>query len=174
MDELSAIILAAGYSSRMGSLKPLLDLGGRTLLARAVGAFASIGVEDVVVVTGHRGDEVAAAAEELGARPVENPRFDAGMYTSVQAGAAAVAEGRRFFLLPVDCPLARPETIGRLARAGAAARAEVTLPVHGGIPGHPPLLAPALRGEILGSEPSGGLRELLTDAVGARAPTRRE
>ena len=161
MGELSAVVLAAGHSSRMGSLKPLLDLGGRTLLARAVSAFTSIGVEDVIVVTGYRGDEVAAAAEDLGARPVANPRYDAGMYTSVQAGVAAVERGRRLFLLPVDCPLVRPETVGRLARAGAAG-AEVVLPVHGGIPGHPPLLAPELRDAILAAEPPGGLRELLT------------
>jgi molybdenum cofactor cytidylyltransferase len=157
----SAVILAAGYSSRMGDLKPLADLRGRTLLARAVDTFAAIGVEDVVVVTGHRGDEVGAAAEELGARPVPNPRFDDGMYTSVQAGAAAVGDGRRFFLLPVDCPLVRPETAGRLARAGDAAGAEVVVPVFDGRPGHPPLLGPAMRAEILGAEPAGGLRELI-------------
>jgi molybdenum cofactor cytidylyltransferase len=159
---LSAIVLAAGYSSRMGELKPLADLRGRTLLARAVGVFTCLGIHDVVVVTGHRADEVAAAAEALGARPVPNPRFADGMYASVQAGAAAVGEGRRFFLLPVDCPLVRPETAGRLARAGAAAGSAVVLPVVGGIPGHPPLLAPELRAVILAGEPAGGLRELLT------------
>ena len=128
---------------------------------------------DVVVVTGHRGDEVAAAAEALGARPVPNPRFDDGMYTSVQAGAAAVGEGRRFFLLPVDCPLVRPETVGRLARAGAAAGADVALPVLRRRAGHPPLLGPALRAEILAGEPAGGLRELLAGRPRAAAPRRR-
>ena len=167
MGELSAIVLAAGYSSRMGDLKPLAELGGRTLLERAVGVFTAIGVDDVVVVTGHRGGEVAAAAEALGSRPVANPRFDDGMYTSVQAGADAVGAGRRFFLLPVDCPLVRPETAGRLARAGEAAGAEVVLPVHDGRTGHPPLLAPALREAILTAEPAGGLRELL---AGGPAP----
>jgi molybdenum cofactor cytidylyltransferase len=159
--ELSAIVLAAGHSSRMGELKPLLSLGGRTLLERAVAVFTSVGIDDVVVVTGHRGDEVAAVAGALGARPVANPRYDDGMYTSVQTGAAAVAEDRRFFLLPVDCPLVRPETAGRVARAGAAAGAEVALPAHAGRTGHPPLLAPVLRAAILAAEPAGGLRELL-------------
>jgi molybdenum cofactor cytidylyltransferase len=158
----SAVVLAAGCSSRLGELKPLADLGGRTMLARAVGVFASVGVEDVVVVTGHHGDAVAAAAEALGARAVFNAGFDEDMYASVKAGAAAVEAGRRFFLLPVDCPLARPETAGRLARAGAATGAEVVLPVYGGVPGHPPLLAPSLREEILAGEPARGLRELLT------------
>jgi CTP:molybdopterin cytidylyltransferase MocA/HD superfamily phosphodiesterase len=168
--ELSAIVLAAGYSSRMGGLKPLADLGGRALLARAVDTFAWIGVEDVVVVTGHRGDEVAVAAEALGARPVLNSGFDAGMYSSVRTGVAAVAEGRRFFLLPVDCPLVRAETAGRLARAGAAADAEVVVPECAGEAGHPPLLGPGLREAILRTEPAGGLRELL---AGRRQPALR-
>lgn len=162
----SAVVLAAGTSSRMGELKSLLDLGGATLLARAVGAFTAAGFPDVVVVTGCRGDEVAAAAVALGARSVANPRFEEGMYGSVQAGVAAVPEGRRFFLLPVDCPLVRPETLGRLARMADATGAPVVVPVHGEQPGHPPLLGAELRGEILAASPAGGLRELLASRSG--------
>ncbi len=161
MGELSAIVLAAGASSRMGSPKPLLTAGGRTLLAWAVGRLGAAGVEDVVVVTGHRGDDVGAAAAALGVRSVRNPRYEDGMFSSVRAGAAAVSEGRSFFLLPVDCPLVRPETVGRLARVGTTRGSPVTVPVHGDVPGHPPLLGPGLLAEILAEHPSGGLRELL-------------
>jgi molybdenum cofactor cytidylyltransferase len=169
MDEVSAIVLAAGYSSRMGGLKPLLDLGGRTLLQRAVGAFTAVGIDDVIVVTGHRGEEVGAAAEELGARAVANPRYDDGMYTSVQAGVAALESSRRFFLLPVDCPLVRPETVGRLARASFSADSDVVVPVRRGVTGHPPLLAAVLHDEIGAADPPGGLRELLAEHAGRTA-----
>lgn len=160
MSRISAIVLAAGLSSRMESLKPLLDLRGRTLLERAVVAFTSVGIDDVVVVTGHRSEEVGAAAVAAGARPLHNPRFADGMYSSVRAGVADVRPGRRFFLLPVDCPLVRPETVGRLARTGAE-EASAVVPAHAGRPGHPPLLAPRLRDAILTSRPAGGLRGLL-------------
>ncbi len=161
MSGLSAIVLAAGRSSRMAELKPLAGLDGDTLLAHAVGTFTAIGVDDIVVVTGHRGGEVAEAAAALGARPVANPRFDDGMFTSVQAGAAALGEGRASFVLPVDCPLVRPETAGRVARAAADAGAEVAVPVFAGRAGHPPLLAAALTAEIPAAAPPGGLRGLL-------------
>ena len=158
----------------MGELKPLADLGGRTLLARAVG---------VVRLDrrrrrrgGHRpprGRGGGAAAEALGARPVHNPRFDDGMYTSVQAGAAAVGGGAALLPAPGRLPAGaagdrRPAGAGRRGgrRGGRAAGV-------GGIPGHPPLLAPDLREEILASEPAGGLRELLTRPAGAGAPRRR-
>jgi molybdenum cofactor cytidylyltransferase len=165
--DIAAIVLAAGYSSRMGSFKPLIELGSRTFLERAVGAFASVGVDDVIVVTGYRGDQVGTAAERLGARAVANPEFERGMYSSLQAGAAALSPSvRRFFVLPVDCPLVRPETIGRLARAGQGCDAEVVLPAAGGEPGHPPLLSAALRAEILAAEPPGGLRGLIAARTG--------
>ena len=168
MERLAAIVLAAGRSSRMHELKPLLEAGGRTLLERAVAAFVAVGIDDVVVVTGHRGDEVAPVAARAGAGTVSNPRFGDGMYSSVQAGVAALATGvTRFFLLPADVPLVRPETVGRLVRAAgsaagdAAAAPAVVYPAFRESTGHPPLISTALRDEILGGRPAGGLRELL-------------
>ena len=168
MERLEAIVLAAGRSSRMHAFKPLLEVEGRTLLERAVGAFSAVGI-GVIVVTGHRGDEVAAVAARAGARVAPNPRHERGMFSSVQAGVAALDPGvSHFFLLPADVPLVRPETVGRLAREGATARgaggtgtADVVYPAVRGDAGHPPLIAASLRDEILAAEPPGGLRELL-------------
>ena len=162
MERLAAIVLAAGRSTRMGGFKPLLELDGRPLLEWALGSFVAVGIADVIVVTGHRGDEVAALARRLGVRTVPNPGYDRGMYSSVQAGVAALpADVARFFVLPLDVPLVRPETVGQLARRAAATEADVVYPVRGGATGHPPLVAAILRAEILAAEPDGGLRALL-------------
>lgn len=162
MGHLAALVLAAGFSSRMGSFKPLARVGDRTLLERAVAAFTAVGVDDVTVVVGHRGDEVAAAVARCGARALANPRYERGMYSSVRAGVAGLAAGvEGFFLLPVDCALVRPETVGRLARRGATAEADVILPASAGTVGHPPLLRTTLREEIVASDPPEGLCSLL-------------
>ena len=152
----------------MGELKPLLELEGRSLLAWAIGAFKEAGVDDVVVVAGHRRDEVSRAAAAAGARVLTNAEYDHGMYSSLRVGVLGLDDAAgRFFVLPADMPLVRPETIGRLVRQGraardaAGARVEVAIPEHGGIPGHPPLLAASLRREIRAADPPGGLRELL-------------
>ena len=165
MTRLAAIVLAAGRSSRMGELKPLLPLGDATVLARAVGAFADAGVADVRVVVGWRGDEVGAAAAALGATVVVNDGWERGMFSSVAAGAAGLgADVDAFFLLPTDCALVRAETIGCLARAAQAHPAPVVYPVHDGRRGHPPLIARATLPAALyrerqgepGREPHGG------------------
>jgi CTP:molybdopterin cytidylyltransferase MocA len=176
VERLAAVVLAAGRSSRMGEFKPLLDVEGRSLLARAIGAFKEAGVDDVVVGPAHRRDEVAPAAEAAGARVLTNPEYDRGMYSSLRVGVLGLDDAAgRFFVLPADIPLVRPETIGRLIRQGRAARSaagspvEVAVPEHGGAPGHPPLLAAALRREIRAADPPGGLRELLDARAAATA-----
>lgn len=168
MEHLAAVVPAAGLSSRMGDFKPLLEIRGRTLLEWALGAFLDAGVRDIVVVAGHRRDDVTAVASRAGARVVTNARYEDGMFSSLRLGALGLDPGvTRFFLLPADVPLVRPETIGRLARAAAARRApggerlDVVYPADGGVAGHPPLVAATLRDEIRRARPAGGLRELL-------------
>ena len=56
-----ALILAAGLSRRMGEFKPLLPLGGTTVIENTVEAALSGGAESTVVVTGYRGDEAVKA-----------------------------------------------------------------------------------------------------------------
>ena len=56
--KISAIILAAGFSSRIKDFKPLLFLGGITLLERGILLFQTTGVRDIRVVVGHRAAEL--------------------------------------------------------------------------------------------------------------------
>jgi choline kinase len=68
---MKAIILSAGQGSRLGHLvddrpKCLIDFGGRTLLDRQLDTLAANGIDEVVVVTGFRDDQIEAA---IAARP---------------------------------------------------------------------------------------------------------
>lgn len=57
-NKIAAVILAAGYSSRMGDFKPLMKLDGLTVIESAVGCFKRAGISDIMVVVGHRASEV--------------------------------------------------------------------------------------------------------------------
>jgi CTP:molybdopterin cytidylyltransferase MocA len=159
---LAAIILAAGYSSRMGCLKPLLPLGERPAIEWSVRAFCEAGAAPVIVVTGHRAEALEPALDSLCAIPVRNPNHAAGMYSSVRAGVAALpAAVDACFLLPADTPLVRPATVAALAAAYAARPRAVLYPTCGGVRGHPPLISRRLFAEILRDDGEGGLRALL-------------
>jgi len=167
---IAAIILSAGYSSRMGEFKPLLSFGDTTVLERVISLFHDGGVQDVRVVIGHRAPELLPTVERMQARPVMNGRFHEGMFSSVLAGVESL-EGvvEAFFLLPVDIPLVTPPTVSLLVQAFRGGEGSIIYPVFFGKRGHPPLISARFRGEILAWNGEGGLKTFLarheTDAV---------
>lgn len=158
----AAIILAAGLSSRMGAFKPLLPLGESTALEHCVTLFSANDVSPIIVVTGKRADQVADAALRAGATPVRNAAFERGMFSSVLTGVRALpGTTSEFFMLPVDIPLVRPETIARLREEFRKTGPALLYPRYQGKRGHPPLIATRLAADILAHDGSGGLRTVL-------------
>jgi CTP:molybdopterin cytidylyltransferase MocA len=160
-DSLAAIVLAAGYSSRMGSLKPLLPLWGSAVIAHGIAALREAGVEPTVVL-GNMADEVRRVLVPLRVRCVMNHEYDRGMYTSVMAGVRSLDRGvAACFVLPADMPAVRASTIARLARSRGRTGASVVYPVFRGARGHPPLISSRLFSAITSGDGEGGLERVL-------------
>ena len=105
MGEISAVLTAAGESTRMGSPKPLLIWHGVSLVQYQVSCLFDSGVSDVIVVLGHRADEVVPYVEKSGARHVINPHYREGKTTSIKAGLKCVSSDADAVLyLAVDQP----------------------------------------------------------------------
>lgn len=156
-----AVVLAAGYASRMGACKALLELDGYPALEGVVRRLASGGVTEIVVVSGSYRDEVEGKARELGCVTAFNADFDAGMYSSVLAGVRALSDDvEAFLLLPVDIPLVKESTVRAIIEAGGEDR-DIVYPAFLGKKGHPPLISRNLIPEILEFDGDGGLRVLL-------------
>jgi CTP:molybdopterin cytidylyltransferase MocA len=169
----AALILAGGLSSRLEPrFKPLLPLAGRTPLTWLAETFRAAGVTDITVVVGHRADETASEVARLGLYTVFNPHYKTGMYSSVKAGLAVLPPGiDRFFLTPVDVPLFRPATLGRLLdRAGEPDAPPTLYPTFAGERGHPPLLSTAVIPAAMGYDGERGLRCALENFAFAEVP----
>lgn len=166
---LAGVILAAGLSSRMRELKPLLPLDGVPAALRVVATYRAVGLEAIVVL-GFGAERVAPLLDGHGVRYVINRDFEDGMYSSVRCGVRALpANVRAFFVHPVDCALVRGETLGFMARSAGTPAATILFPVHRTERGHPPLVPASLRAAILTQNPDGGLNELLSrEATAAR------
>ncbi len=159
--KIAALILAAGYSSRMGEFKPLLPLGASTVMEEAVERFRRAGIEDIRVICGHRADELRPVIARLGIRGILNSRFERGMYSSVLAGVESLeAEIEAFFVLPVDVPLVKPATIAALAASYRQTRPKIVYPRFEGLRGHPPVISTELAAK-LPDDCEGGLAAFL-------------
>src|SRR5262249_10312801 len=99
--KLPAIVLAAGLSTRMGDFKPLMRLAGVPLIERVIESLQASGsVDDIFVVTGHRGTDVAAAVGGRGVKVMFNENYAEGeMLSSVIAGIGALPEKALGFVL---------------------------------------------------------------------------
>jgi molybdenum cofactor cytidylyltransferase len=157
-----ALVLAAGYSSRLGTFKPLAPIGTSTLIEEAVTRFLSAGIADVRVVVGYRADEIVPVLDKLGVRSIFNAEFDKGMLSSLLAGLRSFDSGTEaFFLLPCDVPLVKPATIRALIRAYRRDGSRVIYPRFQGLRGHPPLVPTACVAD-LPADYEGGLRAFLS------------
>lgn len=150
----SAIVLAAGRSRRMGRFKPLLPFGDRTVVERVVDALLAVPVDRVlVVVSEERADEIRRA---LGGRAVTytaNPDPDAGMLSSVQTGLRALGGGvDHAMVCLVDQP-GVPTEAYRALLEGAAGSGRPAAPQFMGRLGHPVLIPRSLFPEVLALDP---------------------
>lgn len=155
----TAIVLAAGLSSRMGQSKPLLPLHGKPLLVYAVDALRMSDVAEIVVVLGAGSEKVRSEVPLEGTRVVVNADFARGMSSSIRAGLRAASPGTEAFLLVLgDQPLVATSTFNTLIARQEATSARVLVPTYSGVRGNPVLLHRSLSSEV----------ESITGDVGCR------
>ncbi|HQK95610.1 MAG TPA: nucleotidyltransferase family protein, partial [Armatimonadota bacterium] len=121
-----AIILAAGGATRLGGRpKPLLPVDGVPMVQRVLAAVrAAPSIGRIIVVLGHRADEVAAALAGSPARLVTNPEYRTGRTSSIRCGLRQCPEDvAGVLLLHADQPFVEAGLIETLARAIANERA---------------------------------------------------
>lgn len=146
---ISAIVLAAGTSSRMGSPKPLLSLGGRPLLDQVLTTVRDAGVDDIVVVLGHEAERVREGVSLDGATTIVNPAYAEGMSTSIRAGVRAADPRSEGFLIVLgDQPFVAPATIHTLMARRNGSSAKILIPTYEGRRGNPVLLDRSLSEEV--------------------------
>ena len=161
----AAIVLAAGTSSRMAPYHKLLvaDRAGKPMIARVVDNLLSSQARPILVVLGHRGEDIRAA---LGGRPVmfvDAVDYDRGLSASLKAGVAALPEAAAAVLVCLgDMPLVTGRMLDRLIDAWDPDEGRaIVVPTHQGRVGNPILWSRRYFPEILELAGDTGARALL-------------
>lgn len=158
----SAIILAAGESKRMGMSKQLMPLGRDTLLGQTIDNFLSSKVSEIIVVVGHRAQEVIDA---IGSRPVKvaiNPSYQEGMSTSISTGLNLISDKVQGIMIALaDQPFIGKQTIDRLIEAFSNSNKGIVIPVHKDRRGNPVIFNIQYKQELLALKGDVGGREII-------------
>ena len=153
---ISAIILAAGESKRMGQPKMMLKWGKTTVLEHVISVFANAGIENIIVVTGSTREQVegvvAVAQANHPVRCVYNERFVEGeMLSSIQCGLRALTpkpEDAALIALG-DQPQVREGSVRRVCKTFEETGSPLVVPSYHMRRGHPWLVARSLWDAIL-------------------------
>ncbi len=168
MPTLCGVILAAGFSSRMGTDKALLpwppaNAHGTTLLSSAIAALQPF-TRHVVVVAGRNVDNLAPIVTAAGASMAVNHAPERGQFSSMQVGLRALpAHCDAAMITPVDCTPLSTSSLRLLCDAFDLAVAHgqwAVAPEHNGRRGHPLLAARPLIEAFLAEPATGTARDV--------------
>ncbi|KAF5884864.1 MULTISPECIES: nucleotidyltransferase family protein [Rhizobium] len=161
------VILAAGKASRMGEggkHKLLAEFDGVPLVRRSVLTALGADAASVIVVTGHRRNEIEATLDGLALTFVDNPDYASGMASSLITGFSSrdadSADG--ILIMLADMPGISTTHLDALISAFRNAGGEaVVRAVSQGKPGNPVILPHSLRQAVLRIQGDVGARDIV-------------
>lgn len=160
----SAILLAAGESRRMGDTNKLaLDVGGLPLLRRTALTLLGACLNEIVVVLGHQADAAKSLLAGLPLQLVDNPHYAEGQMTSVHRGMQALQKPCEGVMVCLsDQPLLESSDVEILIRAFVDdCPRTVLVPTYQGRRGNPIVLAHRHREAILAGDRNLGCKRLI-------------
>ncbi len=161
---LSAIILAAGKSSRMdGANKLLLPFQGKTIIEQVVDNITSSGISEVVVVTGWEREAVEKRLRSYPVKIIANSEFNSGMSSSLRKGVAACSVETGGILICLgDMPLISVDILRKLIDTFSAQSGKsIIVPVHEKRWGKPVIFPNTFRNQLLSISGDQGARSIL-------------
>jgi molybdenum cofactor cytidylyltransferase len=163
----SAVVLAAGASTRMGRPKQLLPLGQTTVLTRTLENVRSAGLDDIVLVLGASAEEIRRQLPQSlleGLRIVVNQAYEQGMASSLREGLSAVDQESDAVLIVLgDQPFLQPQTLRQIIDGYFRSKAQIVVPTYRGERGNPVLLDRSLFSEALVLEGDVGCRAIFSN-----------
>ena len=159
---ISAILLAAGESNRMGQPKQLMPFGQSTIVERTIDNLLNSAISETIVVLGYKDEEIR---KTIAGKPIKiamNPDYQQGMSTSIIAGLKQVDKRARAVLIALgDQPFVNSQTITSLVEAFIANNRGILIPVYQGRRGNPVIFAIEYKGELLNLKGDVGGREII-------------
>ena len=157
---ISAVILAAGESRRMGELKPLSRINGLTFMQHIEQALRRAGIEEIVAVVGFDADKIRRESGTQ-ARFALNRYYAQGQFSSLQIGIRALPPCRGVVVCLADQPQVRSAWIAALVDAFNAQGGLIVRPCFGAKMGHPLLYSAELFPHLLALPPSSSAKTVM-------------
>jgi len=165
VDEIAAVVLAAGLSTRMGKPKMVLPWGKSSIIGTVVATLTNSGLKHIIVVTGGSSQEIADALYGFSTQIVFNPMHENGeMLYSIQIGLSVLPSTIRAALVVLgDQPQTQIDVVQSVIKVFQTKQANLIIPSFQMRGGHPWLVGRSLWPEILALTPPATMRDFVRD-----------
>lgn len=162
IDQVYAVILAAGQSTRLGQPKQLLEWQNRTLLEHALINASMIFKDRVLVVLGAEADLIQSATNFAETTVMVNPDWHTGMASSIRAAIQALPDSATAVMLMLcDQPLITDVQLQGLVSAWQAAPEQIVASEYHQSMGVPAIFPTSYFDELLMLEGDKGAKSVL-------------
>ncbi|MZQ75330.1 MAG: NTP transferase domain-containing protein [Peptoclostridium sp.] len=157
---ISGIVMASGFSRRMGADKLLFEFGERTVVERVIAAAVISELDEVIVVC--RDSAVLTIAESLGASAVVNENAQLGQSESIRLGViSANSEANGLMFIAADMPLLESRVIDMLIHEFSMNIESIVVPLYDGVRGNPAIFPASLKEELMSLSGDEGGRAII-------------
>jgi len=160
---LTAVILAAGESKRMGSPKALLLYDSRTFLEHLMDITRHPKIGTQLIVLGAGAEEITKQVGLNPAMTVVNPDWQSGQLSSIKAAIKSIGSKQTggLLLCLVDHPLITSALVNELVETFYSEKKPIVIPTFHGKRGHPVIFARKLFDELLAAPDETGARSVV-------------
>lgn len=161
---ISAVVLAAGMSKRLGEPKQLLPIENRVMIEVVIEKLLQVEIDEIIVVLGHRAAEIKEVLAEKEVKIIYNPDYYLGQSTSLHSGLQAVSiKADGILCMLGDLPLIKASTLDYLIAEFRQGDELIILPEYNGHRGNPVIFDHRLRTKMLEVSGDQGARQLLAN-----------
>lgn len=161
MNNVTAIVLASGFSKRMGCNKLLLNSRGKPMIMHIFNILKPFDFRKVIVVTAY--DEIAVMADGYGYHTIHNDAPEVGQSRSVVLGVTASPDSKGWLFFSGDMPWLQEDTIGHIVELAAGRQDKIVVPRYGGHPGQPVFFPKCFEKELLSLTGDSGGRKIIRE-----------
>lgn len=161
---ITAIIVAAGMSRRMGGEnKLLLPINGKEMFLHVVDAVLESDVDEIILVTGYESSKIKEVIEDRKLKLVNNKDYESGLTSSIQAGVTTSNGNTKGYLICLsDMPLLKKEHINTILKEyKSISEKSIFVPKINNKRSHPILLSSRYKTEILAHQSPNGCKGII-------------
>lgn len=156
---ITGIILASGFSSRMGEDKLLLSLKSEKIIETVLKTSISSDLDRVIIV--YRKEEIKEISRRYKIKAILNENASLGQSESIKIGISSIKEESDFMFIMGDQPFLKVSTINKLINEFKKTNKNILIPYYDGIRGMPSIFAYKYKDELLELKGDKGGRDLL-------------